>query len=820
MRKRFYSISLIGFLAIFVPFLGMSQGVKPLPVDARIKTGTLPNGFTYYIRANNMPKGQTHYLLVQKPVKEPFFHCVADTANSYKDGLAQMYRALREQRVYTPNKYRPHLQGVFVVGDVVPDSVEVWLKKQWADLPASVDVLQAQEVPTDPGNRVAGKVFSSKPLPPVLQDGFSTVRMGYPLPLLSRDQRASAEYFVMQFFRYVVQYALRQEVPQATTYYSGDSLFVEMKSSPESTGTTFFDLVRQATPVIRKGISPAQLAQAKTLFLAEAGWEFQNSTVYSNAVHIDNCIQHFLTGMPLPSATWQYQFYTRMIPFVSLQHVNQYVQGTLTYHTPRMEVRQPAVQADSLCVENTVDQQTLQLERDRVAARLNQLLFPFDESEFMELTIQLTNIDLRLYLDSLVHATVIRIPNADSLSLLYKKALSQPAPQSAVRVDSFPAVASGRIARQTPLPIPSAYAWQLTGGGLAYIWPDTLLRGEIRFAAVERDKFTVFPFLPNETPRPGNGPLSWQLTPNGMLLKGTTNPLELRSFLHSAAIQLTRLMEGPAEIDALWQLRNQQAEAAQTLSRTKLLDTLQVLLFEDTTTPKPAVPSGFDFIITGDIQPDSLALYMEQYLAGMGGDKHTPLKAVEALPGEGIRKGIGQRVVLYPNPAEENKLARVYTGACPYTLEQFVLMQLLEEIVREATSGTVFVKAALEAQPRGHYYVYCGYSVLAWEAAYNEHLLDQVFVDLAVHGPSESQLKNAQHTLEVRYEEQFHNPDFQQEILLGYSQSGKDFLTGYAERVQQTDAATLRDFVRQILEYGNRAQVDLFGATKKSNGAS
>ncbi|MDD3105731.1 MAG: hypothetical protein PHZ01_06500, partial [Bacteroidales bacterium] len=129
--------------------------------DGRFRTGQLPNGLTYYIRLNDLPKGQMHFLLVQKPDRNPFFKKVLTAPETAEEGIAQLVRALREQHVTTPGKYRPHLQGVILVGAFDPDSVEVMLRRELGTLPASVDVMQAQDVPQGIDSALAAKSYSA-----------------------------------------------------------------------------------------------------------------------------------------------------------------------------------------------------------------------------------------------------------------------------------------------------------------------------------------------------------------------------------------------------------------------------------------------------------------------------------------------------------------------------------------------------------------------------------------------------------------------------------------------------------------------------------
>ncbi|HNR28741.1 MAG TPA: hypothetical protein PKL12_09195, partial [Bacteroidales bacterium] len=168
----------------------------------------------------------------------------------------------------------------------------------------------------------------------------------------------------------------------------------------------------------------------------------------------------------------------------------------------------------------------------------------------------------------------------------------------------------------------------------------------------------------------------------------------------------------------------------------------------------------------------------------------------------------------------ESKMARVYSGSCPYTLEQHVLLQLLERLVSQATDNAVCVLSSLESFPGGHYFFYIGFSSHAPDFAYNEHRLEQILADLAAYGPSAEQLEQARHSLLMDHLTQMADPLFHCRMLVGYCRSGKDFVTGYAGTLQQADTAMVRDFVRQIMEYGNTSRVVLSGATNKTEDTS
>ncbi len=310
----------------------------------------------------------------------------------------------------------------------------------------------------------------------------------------------------------------------------------------------------------------------------------------------------------------------------------------------------------------------------------------------------------------------------------------------------------------------------------------------------------------------------WKQTSQGLLLENDTRTDSLELFLQGASRQIKDLLLYPPIIQGLWKERTKHIQTSRELSRTILLDTLQTLLFDRKTPGEPSVPKGFDFVCTGDFIPDSLVVLAEKYLAGI---PNREMRAVNpVLPGEGIRRGLYDHTIAFPNPAGESKTARVYSGPCPYTLEQYVLLNMLERLVEQATDNAVFVQSSLEYYPRGHYFLYLGFYTQATDFAYNEHRLDQVLADLAAFGPSAEQLENARHWLLVEHQAQWPNPAFHQQMLILYSRSGRDFVTGYETLVKQTDIAMIRDFVRQIMEYGNASRVVLSGATNDMKDAS
>ena len=65
--KKLFTRALLAFSAVVMfAFTAKAQQMPPIPVDTMVRIGQLPNGLTYYIRHNEMPKGQADFFIAQK----------------------------------------------------------------------------------------------------------------------------------------------------------------------------------------------------------------------------------------------------------------------------------------------------------------------------------------------------------------------------------------------------------------------------------------------------------------------------------------------------------------------------------------------------------------------------------------------------------------------------------------------------------------------------------------------------------------------------------------------------------------------------------
>ena len=60
------SLFVVALLGSYTQVAAQDPQVQPLPIDKDVRVGKLPNGLTYFIRHNEMPKERANFYIVQR----------------------------------------------------------------------------------------------------------------------------------------------------------------------------------------------------------------------------------------------------------------------------------------------------------------------------------------------------------------------------------------------------------------------------------------------------------------------------------------------------------------------------------------------------------------------------------------------------------------------------------------------------------------------------------------------------------------------------------------------------------------------------------
>jgi zinc protease len=450
----------------------------------------------------------------------------------------------------------------------------------------------------------------------------------------------------------------------------------------------------EAARARQHGFLAGELARARTNLLRayERAWLERDKSPSEGFV--DEYVDHFLTGAPMPGIAWEYAAVQRLLPAITLAEVNAAMrrEGTLG------GARQPS--------RNRVVTVTLPEKAG--------LAVPSD-AQLRAVLAEAATVAVTPWVETVAEGALVASP---------------PAPGRIVAEDSVPGVGIRRWTLSNGITVyvkPTDFtadqvllsAW---GGGGASLAPDSLVvAAALATAAIERGG--AGPFSLVDLNKTLTGTVAGASTSIGELSQGFSGraaPRDLAVMFQLAWLRLTAPRVDSAAFRTLQQqldavVRNKDANPAAVYS-----DTVQVTLARQHPRARPlsaatvqglrledmaafyrarfADFSGYTVVIAGNVSPDTLRPLVTQWLA--------PLPATgrpERFRDAGVRTVTGQvDKTVRKGVAPQSQTTVVLSGGAPWSAQEGYLLQslgaLLEarllERLREALGGTYSVSAS------------------------------------------------------------------------------------------------------------------------------
>jgi hypothetical protein len=134
----------------------------------------------------------------------------------------------------------------------------------------------------------------------------------------------------MDFLRYVLLYTARGRLSPPAGADLSDGFVWESTALPGREGEIFCDLAGTCIQMAREGITREEFLLAARAYLRKAEWDYLNRNSRTHEYYINQCIEQFFGGFPMPSAEWKYRFIKEMVPYVSEYHANRFIKGIYT----------------------------------------------------------------------------------------------------------------------------------------------------------------------------------------------------------------------------------------------------------------------------------------------------------------------------------------------------------------------------------------------------------------------------------------------------------------------------------------------------------
>lgn len=754
--------------------------------QARLWEQQLPKMFPDSRYANRMPIGSI------------------DVINNFKPD---------ELRDYYKKWYRPDQQAIIVVGDIDVDQVEADVKQIFADIPAPVDPAERQEFEVPDNDLPLVSIAKDK------EASNTILYLFYKHDKLPKEMYGTLTGLVKDYIQQVCavmmnerfEEILHQANPPFVYAEAGDGDYMIARTKGAWTvaalakegeiDSTLTTLVKETQRVKQYGFTPSEYDRARINVLKQYESAFNERDNQKNSAYTREYVRHFTEGGYIPGIETEYALINEIAPRIPVEQVNQYIQDMIGDTNIVIALTGP----------------------DKAGVS-----YPTEE-ELLRDFLKASRIPVEPYQETVSNEPLI--PNL-------------PAPGSVVSAES------GQRFDATVI--------TLSNGVKVVVKPTEFKKDEILMTATRPGGSTLFGDRDidnlkvfNEVIQLGGlGNFSAielgkrlagkkvSCTPslglNDESFNGSAAPSDLKTlfeliYLHFTAPRMDTEAYASFENRMKAQLLNSALDPMVAFS-----DTLTKVVYENNPRAMRLQPddfkhisyprimemykerfedaSGFVFSFVGNIDPDSIRPYLEQYLATLPANGKVTQGNPAVVPP--IRKG--DYVTVFNRAMETPKatVLNLYSGQIPYTLENIVSATMLKQIldlvymekVREEEGGTYGVQTSARISPfpegRTTLQAYFDTDPAKWEQM-NMIVINELRRITDV-GPRAEDFKKCQDNLLKRHAENLQENNYWLQTLDNYYYRGFDGETTYETIVKEMTPAKVQAFAWQLLSQGNR----------------
>ncbi|MDO4931001.1 MAG: insulinase family protein [Bacteroidales bacterium] len=712
-----------------------------------------------------------------------------------------------ELRAYYEKWYRPDLQGIVVVGDIDADAVVARIQQLFGDIkmPANPAAYEHYPVPV-----------TTEPIYVVDKDkeqASSAIQLMYKHDVLPEDLRNTPAFMANKFMMYVVSTALDARFNEMSLQadcpfvnvgtYDDDYLVsktmgafsVGILPKPGHDAEAVQYVVQELERAARFGLTSTEIARAREEFMSLIEMTYENRAKQENSYYAPQYTRHFLDGSPIPDITTEYNAY------LMLQ----------------------------------------QLPDEAFNAALQQLVASTDTNFVL----------LAMYPDK---ADVV-VPTVESLKAAVTAGKSAQLEAYVDNVKSDPLVsqlpAPGKIEKEAPADF-GYTCWTLANGARVFFrqtdFDDSSITfrassfgGENMIADADIHNAKLFSLIMGST---GLGHFTYTelqkklagkqaivgvsldaLTEN---LSGSSTPKDLRTLFELIYLRFQSPCDDPDAFRNTIAMLRAQLENMEKVPEVAFSDSLYATLYDHN--PRQASltladldaadyaaikrlyserfrsAGDFDFYFTGNFNPDSLRLYVEQYIAPLEG-----VKSREKMVDLGIRPVRGQVENRFVRQMETPKamIAQFWTGEVPYTLKNAAVANALGQILTQRylksireDSGIAYSVGAAGGAAYGvretyTLQVYCPVQPASCDSAIL--LMAQGLRDIAQNGVTAEELDKVKKYVQKDFADQQRQNEYWESLVYAKTTWNKDEHTGYVESYDSLTSDDIRSFVNSVL---------------------
>jgi zinc protease len=722
------------------------------------------------------------------------------------------YQALRD---YYKKWYRPDLQAIIVVGDIDVDKIETKIKQLFADIPAPVNAApRPQFQVTD----------NTDPIVSVVSDpevGRTSVMVFCKHNATPFSMKSKPEFLANQLKYTLISSMLNQRLselaqkPDPPFIGAGGGLsdFIvaptkwtwTVSAAPRSDNdaeAALRALLTENERMRRYGFLASEFERAKINLLRGYETAFNEREKQNNGAYVQEYVNFFLKNDPSPGIEWEYNFVKHQLAEISVEKVNKLAKTLVTDTNMVFVITGPK-------------------KAEVILPTREQILADWKEVE---------NGEIDPYVDAVSNKTLLdKTPVAGKITKTEQKpfgytqwTLSNGVKVMIKKTDFkkdqiiMSSYSPGGISVFEDEDMPSAKAINslipLGGvGQLSNIELGKLLTGKI---------VDVAPSVNNLDER----------------IEGMASPQDFETMMQLTYLYFTHPRMDQDAFNSWKSAMKTELENASLNPANSLRDTINKIMTNNNPRGRKmnldmlskvdygkvmdlyknrfANAGDFTFILTGNVEADSIKSLVEIYLGGLPSFKRNEnFKDRGIYPQKGLVKNHFDKKLQTP----KSTVVVIYTGKIPYTLKNSILMNYVESLlniiytenIREKEGGSYGVRVLgyMDKFPKERFSFQVRFDTDPVKAEKLTGIVYNEIYKLKAQSPGKEYVSKVKEFTLKDHQEQLLNNEYWNSMISDKVINGTDSYTDYDKLVASVTPEMIRDFAKKIFSQGSIAEI-------------
>ena len=734
-------------------------------------------------------------------------------------GLMNVVQNFEPQQLsdYYHKWYRPDLQGIIIVGDINADEIESRIKELFSVIPAHENPTERkyEQIPDNEEPIIA--VATDKELP------MNNIIISYKRNPVPQEQKTTIDYLIYDYATQIIGQMLndrlqemlpKSDAPFAyATAINGsywgvgtkDALQIIGIAKPNGADTTIAALMREVNRAQQFGFTDGEYERAKATYISNLEKLYNERDKQLNKYYVGQYVNHFLKNEPIPSLEDKFNTINQLIPHIPTAAINQMLQQLITDKN-RVVV-------------------LLGVEKEKES-------YP-TEGEIAQIIHSVDSEELTAYEDNTV-AEPLLTNTPESGNIVEEK---EDAPRGTV----IWTLSNGAtvILKSTDYKQDEILMHGFAFGGSSVIEDKYI--NEIKLlddmaSAGGLGKFSITDLKKSLSGK--NAQVSFRVTQNNEQISAKSSVKDLETMMQLIYLNFTDVRKDDEAF---------QATAAQLKGILPTLAANPDFIFSDSLlntiymhNPRFAIPTvteidavdydkllkiyserfanaaAFTFTFTGNIDIETLKPLVEQYIASLPGNPATVSKAVKEFE---TRKGAYNNHFTMSMETPKATTAIIYTGNLNYqpvniiklsALGQLLQMEFIDKI-REEKGGTYGVRVHQEAEklPTEGFTLQFQFDTDPGRRNELVETMNLIVDNLQQNGPDEDMLQKVKEYMLKQHADNQKENSYALRNTWHYYIYNVDMEQDYTEHVNHLSVQSIKQFLNELIQQGNRIEVSM-----------